>query len=164
MTASDTEALVIRPKPTADEATPNANGVAAHNLIRLAGLTGEERWRAAADRLLDALAPAAASQPFMHCTLLNAIDYRLRGADIVIVGGTAAAPLARTALALPWLDRSVLRITSPEGLPASHPHHPKLAAAPPPAAFVCVHETCSRPLQDADALAAILAELRARGA
>ncbi len=80
LTAADAEGLVIRPAATADEATPNHNAVAAQNLIRLAVLAGDDAWRDKADRLIAAIAPAAAENLYMHMALLNAIDLRLRAA------------------------------------------------------------------------------------
>src|SRR5207302_7971012 len=55
LTADDAEGLVIRPNATTDEATPNPNGVAAQNLVRLAVHSGQDAWRAQADRLFDGL-------------------------------------------------------------------------------------------------------------
>src|SRR5947208_11739766 len=39
LTADDAEGLVVRPSATSDDATPNPNGIAAQNLIRLAVYT-----------------------------------------------------------------------------------------------------------------------------
>ena len=53
LTAADAEGLVVRPAATTDDATPNHNGVAAQNLIRLALLAGDDavaRTRRPADR------------------------------------------------------------------------------------------------------------------
>ena len=86
LTAADAEGLVIRPAATADEATPNHNAVAAQNLIRLAVLAGDDAWREKADRLIAAIAPQAAENLYMHMALLNAIDLRLRAAEIVVTG------------------------------------------------------------------------------
>ena len=86
LTAADAEGLVIRPASTADEATPNHNAVAAQNLVRLAVLAGDDRWRDKADRLIAAIAPAAAENLYMHMALLNAVDFRLRAAQIVVTG------------------------------------------------------------------------------
>ena len=63
LTAADAEGLVIRPAATTDEATPNHNAVAAQNLIRLALVTGDDRWREKADRLIAAIAPAGGREP-----------------------------------------------------------------------------------------------------
>ena len=86
LTAADAEGLVIRPASTADEATPNHNAVAAQNLIRLAVLAGDDQWREKADRLIAAIAPQAVENLYMHMALLNAVDLRLRAAEIVVTG------------------------------------------------------------------------------
>ena len=89
LTAADAEGLVIRPAATTDEATPNHNAVAAQNLIRLAVLAGDDRWLEKADRLIAAIAPQAAENLYMHMALLNAVDLRLRAAQIVVDRGGA---------------------------------------------------------------------------
>src|ERR1700741_458818 len=66
LTADDAEGLVVRPASTMDEATPNPNGVAAQNLVRLAALAGDGQWRTAADRLFDSILPVAAESVFGH--------------------------------------------------------------------------------------------------
>jgi hypothetical protein len=149
LTAADAEGLVVRPAATSDEATPNHNAVAAANLIRLALLAGDDAWRERADRLIAAIAPQAVENLFMHMALLNAIDLRLRGAEIVVTGaGAGADTLLAAARALPPLDRIVLHAPSAAALRAGHPARQKLAAATAPAAFICVGETCSLPVSD----------------
>jgi uncharacterized protein YyaL (SSP411 family) len=153
LTAADAEGLVIRPASTADEATPNHNAVAAQNLIRLAVLAGDDRWREQADRLIAAIAPQAVENLYMHMALLNAVDLRMRAAEIVVTGeGNEAQALLAAARARPPLDRIVLHAGSVEALPPQHPARAKIAAAAEPAAFVCVGETCSLPVTDPDGL------------
>ena len=53
-TAHDHEALIQRPKPFADDATPSGNGIAARALLRLGHLTAEPRYLDAAARTLRA--------------------------------------------------------------------------------------------------------------
>ena len=159
LTADDAEGLVLRPHSTADDATPNANAVAAQNLIRLAVLAGDEAWRAKADRLIEGILSASAQNLFGHAALLNALDLRLRGAEIVATGRDAER-FAQAALKLPFLARIVLRAASPADLPAAHPAQAKLAAAPEGAAFVCVGETCSLPVTDPQGIAVALAAMR----
>jgi uncharacterized protein YyaL (SSP411 family) len=161
LTATDAEGLVIRPAATTDEATPNHNAVAAQNLIRLAVLAGDHSWRDKADRLIAAIAPLIAENLYMHVAMLNAIDLRLRGAEIVVTGeGAAADALLAAARALPPLNRAVLHASSTAALPASHPAREKLAAAREPQAFVCIGETCSLPVTDAAALGAAIETMR----
>jgi uncharacterized protein len=161
LTADDAEGLVVRPNASSDEATPNPNAVAAHNLIRLAVQSGDDQWRARADRLFDGLLPLAAENSFMHLALLNAVDLRLRAAEIVVAGvGMRADEFTAAALKLPFLDRVVLRAPSKSALPPSHPAQAKLAAAPEAAAFVCVGETCSLPVTDPGQLAGTAKAMR----
>jgi uncharacterized protein YyaL (SSP411 family) len=150
LTAADAEGLVIRPAATTDEATPNHNAVAAANLIRLALLAGDDGWRQKADRLIASIAPQTVENLYMHMALLNAIDLRLRAAEIVVTGeGAGAEALLAAARALPPLDRIVLHARSADALPPSHPARAQIQATKgEPQAFVCVGETCSLPAAD----------------
>ena len=158
LSADDAGDLVVRPHSTADDATPNPNAVAAGNLVRLAVLTGDEHWRAKADRLIDGIVSAQARNLFSHVALLNALDLRLRAAEIVVTG--SAAPLVEAALKIPFLDRIVLRAPSAGALPASHPAQEKIEAAQGPAAFVCVGERCSLPVMAANDIANTVRAMR----
>ena len=129
------------------------------NLVRLAVLTGETAWRAQADRLIEGILAANGRNLFGHVALLNALDLRLRGAEIVATGPQAER-FAQAALKLPFLDRIVLRAAAPADLPADHPAQEKLAAAPASAAFVCVGETCSLPVAEPGEIAAAVAAMR----
>ena len=161
LTAADAEGLVIRPASTADEATPNHNAVAAQNLIRLAVLAGDDRWREQADRLIAAIAPQAVENLYMHMALLNAVDLRLRAAEIVVTGeGARAQALLAAARARPPLDRIVLHAGSVHALPPQHPARAKVAAAGEAAAFVCVGETCSLPVTDPTGLISAINSVR----
>jgi uncharacterized protein len=161
LTAADAEGLVIRPAATTDEATPNHNAVAAQNLIRLALLAGDDAWRDKADRLIAAIAPSAVENLYMHMALLNAVDLRLRGAEIVVTGqGARAQALLDAARARAPLDRIVLHAPAAEQLPATHPARDKIKAAGEPAAFICVGDTCSLPVTDPAGLIETIAAAR----
>jgi len=157
--ADDASDLLLRPHSTTDDATPNPNAVAAGNLVRLSVLAGDDKWREKADRLIENVLSAAERNLFGHVALLNALDLRLRAAQIVATGGDAER-FAQAALQLPFLDRIVLRAASPADLPPSHPAQAKLAAAPAGAAFVCVGETCSLPVPRPEDIASALAAMR----
>jgi hypothetical protein len=161
LTAADAEGLVVRTASTADEATPNHNAIAAQNLIRLAVLAGDDQWREKADRLIGAIAPEAVENLYMHMALLNAVDLRLRAAEIVVTGqGGRTAELLAAARKMPALDRIVLYVRSPDGLPPQHPARAKAAAAKEPSAFVCIGETCSLPVSDPAGLVNAVAAVR----
>ena len=157
--ADDADDLLLRPHSTSDDATPNPNAVAAGNLVRLAVLAGDDKWRAQADRLIEGILSSAERNLFGHVALLNALDLRLRAAQIVVTGKDAGR-LAQAALQLPFLDRIVLRAASPADLPAAHPAQDKLETVSESAAFICVGETCSLPVTEPDQIAAAVAAMR----
>jgi uncharacterized protein len=156
LTADDAGDLLLRPHSTADDATPNANAVAAGNLVRLAVLTGDSAWRAKADRLIEGILSAAGRNLFGHTAMLNALDLRLRAAEIVVT----SEPLAQAALKLPFLDRVVLRAHSAADLPATHPAQDKLKAVQGAAAFICVGERCSLPVTGINEIAEAVKAMR----
>ncbi len=157
LTADDAGDLLLRPHATADDATPNANSVAAANLVRLAAFTGDAQWRDKADRLIEGILARAGHNLFGHVALLNALDLRLRAAEIVVTGDER---LAQAALKLPFLDRIVLRARSSADLPAGHPAQDKLRAASGAAAFICVGERCSLPVGEPAQIAQTVLAMR----
>jgi uncharacterized protein YyaL (SSP411 family) len=83
----DAEALIARPKDLMDNATPGANGLAAVGLLRLAALTGDDRYR---DRGLDIarlLGPLAVQHPTAFGHVLAAVDLAVRGTTEIVVAG-----------------------------------------------------------------------------
>jgi uncharacterized protein YyaL (SSP411 family) len=162
LTADDAEGLVIRPDATTDDATPNPNGVAAQNLLRLAVFDRAAQWRKRADHLFDGLLPLAAQNMFAHTSLLSALDTRLHAAEIVVTGaGERAAELLLAALKLPFIERFVLRAPNAAALPEHHPARQKLAAAPAGTAFICMAERCSLPVSEPEKIVEAVAAMRA---
>lgn len=137
MTVAGSTDLPLRPTPSNDDAVPNANALAAEAMIRLFGITGEPRWRDAADTLLDALASPAQANPYAHAATLNAFDLRLRRADLV-VDAPADDPLMREALSVPYTNRTLAGRNS----------------GATPQATVCVDGRCSLPIAHPEQLRA----------
>src|SRR5262249_41385383 len=128
-----------RPRPTHDDAVPNANGLYAEALVRRALMTGHPDHASRADALLETLTAAARAAPLGHTSVLNALDLNLRGAAIVVSDPTGA--MAKAALAVPYPNRTV---GSTEGLAPTHPA--RTAAPPREAAIVCAGQRCSLPI------------------
>ncbi len=153
LTADDAEGLIVRPHATVDDAVPNHTGLIAQNLIRLAVLTGDDRFRDKADALLDAILPRAADNLFGHLSLLNALDMRLTASEIVVVGqGAEADALLAVARALPHANRIVLQVRDGADLAGDHPARAKLASVSGAAAYVCRGQSCSLPISEPGAL------------
>jgi uncharacterized protein YyaL (SSP411 family) len=167
LTAADAEGLVVRPSATTDDATPNANALAAKNLVRLSVLTGNHAWREQADRLIEGILARAGDNLFGHLALLNALDLRLRAAEIIVTGHDERADaLLAAARNIPFLDRIVMRAS--DALQAQRPvqddardaTREKIKASAESAAFVCLGETCSLPVTQPKAIAETIAAMR----
>jgi uncharacterized protein YyaL (SSP411 family) len=158
LTAADVTELIVRPHATTDDAIPNHNGLIAENLVRLAAFTGSDKWHARVQNLFDHLLPVAAGNMFGHLSLLNALDLKLSGAEIVVTGtDQRTAELTAAALRLPFAVRIVIRAAHESRLPSTHPAHAMMAAAGErSAAFVCRGQSCQPPVDTAEALAAAL--------
>lgn len=86
-TSSDHEKLITRTKDWYDNATPGGNSVAAHVLLRLALLTGEDGHRSKAERILNLLKPAMMRSPNAFGHLLCALDLYLASPyEVAIIG------------------------------------------------------------------------------
>jgi uncharacterized protein len=167
LTAADAEGLVVRPSATTDDATPNANALAAKNLVRLSVLTGNHAWREQADRLLEGILARAGDNLFGHLALLNSLDLRLRAAEIIVTGHDERADaLLAAARKIPFLDRIAMRAS--DSLQAQHSAgdhdrdaiREKIKASAESAAFVCLGETCSLPVTQPKAIAETIAAMR----
>jgi uncharacterized protein YyaL (SSP411 family) len=90
-TGTDHEALITRTKDWYDNAIPGGNSVAAHVLLRLSLLTGEQDYRQKAEVILKLLAPAMLRSPNAFGHLLCALDLSLSpAAEIAIIGSPDA--------------------------------------------------------------------------
>jgi uncharacterized protein len=147
LTADDAEDLILRPDSTIDEATPNPNGVAAQNLVRLAILTGDADWRRKADALFAGLLPTAAQSISLHASLANAFDLHLRAIEVVAVG-PQADQFASVAFELPFLERVVARAQRPQDLPPGHSGRSLSLSDGETVALVCAGQKCSLPIID----------------
>ena len=87
LTAHDAEELICRPKEAYDGAIPSGNSVAAMVLETLAQLTGEAKWREAADRQMRYMAGQAKKYPSGFCFALTAMSKALTPSRELIVCG-----------------------------------------------------------------------------
>ena len=86
-TSSDHEQLIYRPKDFYDNATPSGNSAAVQGLLRLAHLTGDEKWAHMCGRVLASMGEMMAAHPSAFSNLLCGLDFYLaRSAEISICG------------------------------------------------------------------------------
>jgi uncharacterized protein YyaL (SSP411 family) len=162
-TGNDAESLIARPRDVFDNATPSANSLAAAALLRLAALTGEERWEAAGVGVIRAVGRLMGEHPTAFAELLGALDRHLAPPVEVAVVGDPADP-ATAALASVVRRRFLPSAVSVGAAPGTGAEHTPLLADRPlvdgrPTAYVCERFACRRPVTDPADLAAQLDEL-----
>ena len=146
-TGVDGEALVVRQKDLFDNASPSANSLTALALLRLAGLTGEQRYRHHAEQILALVGGLAAEHPTAFAHALSAIDVHRAGlTEIAVVG---PRPDLVCTVAARYLPNAVLTWGQPfasplwEGRAEGH-------------AYVCRDFVCLAPVTEPEALDAQL--------
>jgi hypothetical protein len=159
-TADDGERLVVRPKGVQDNAVPSGSAMAATVLLRLTALTGEPRYRAAADRAIAAMIPLLAAHPTAFAQWLAALELAHAGmTEIAIVGDPddeATRRLVRTA-GRGYTPFRVLAVAASPATSAVPLMRDRFALSGRPTAFVCRHFACRQPVHEPEALAALLA-------
>jgi uncharacterized protein YyaL (SSP411 family) len=91
-TSDDHETLLVRPKSLDDNAVPSGNAMATTILLKLAALTGDQRYADAAERALKTVQRALTGAPIGFAQWLSALDFALsQPKEIAIVGDTATA-------------------------------------------------------------------------
>jgi uncharacterized protein YyaL (SSP411 family) len=160
-TASGHAHLVARRKDLEDSPIPSGNSAAALGLLRLARLTGEQRYEQAGRGVLKLNGPVALRFPSGFGHLLQALAFDRRAVrEIAIVGDEAdgAGRLAR-AVRTRFLPFTVLAGGPPEASDSAA-GVPLLAGRGlingRAAAYVCEHFTCQAPVDDPDRLVALL--------
>lgn len=75
LTGNDRDYLVLREKPSFDEALPSGNSRQLMNLLRLARLTGQERYGKRAGKTVQFFSGNLSSEPEAFSEMLLAVDY-----------------------------------------------------------------------------------------
>ncbi len=161
LSADSHDGLIVRPKESYDGATPSSNSVAASNLLRLAALTGDERYEKRADAVFEAFGELLERAAPAFPRLLCALDFRASAPREVVLAGETGRPdfeaLRAAVFASPGLNRVVAHVDSaaavPELAPLTRARSTRDGRA---AAYVCERFACQAPVTDPEALAALI--------
>jgi uncharacterized protein YyaL (SSP411 family) len=158
-TADDHEALVTRPKDPQDNATPSGGSMATRVLLRLAALTGEPRYGAAAERALASVSSFLGRYPTGFANWLSCAELAVGGIVELAIAGDPADPATRALL------EAARRGGRADLVVAVHAD-PDASAIPllagrtmrdgRPTAYVCRDFACRLPVTDPAALTAEL--------
>ncbi len=158
-TADDAERLVVRPRDLQDNAVPSGGAVAATVLLRLTALTGEPRYRAAAERAIAMTGPLLARHPTAFAQWLSALELAHAGiTEVAIIGEPGdprTAELVRTA-SRGYVPFRVVAVTAAPAASAVPLLRLRFALHGRPTAFVCRDFSCRQPVHEPEALDALL--------
>ena len=159
-TADDAEALVVRPKDVQDNATPSGNAMATTALLRLAALSGEGRYRTAAERALATVGPLLLRYPTGFAQWLCALELAHAGVSEVALVGSPEDRALRDLVRV--VDRDyrpfvVLAATDDPARTAVPLLRDRFALGGRATAFVCRDFACRQPVHEPEALDALLA-------
>jgi hypothetical protein len=148
-TSHDHETLIQRSKTGHDDATPSGSGIAIQALLRLALLTGDEKYHAAAERCLKLFFPTMRQAASYHSSLCTALAELLEPPSLLVLRGadTASWQAALRARYLP----GVMTITLPENATCLPQMLDKPASAQT-TAWLCRDMRCLPPITDLDEL------------
>jgi uncharacterized protein YyaL (SSP411 family) len=147
--------------PVQDSPTPAGNAVAVLVLDRFATITGETRYRDAAEKALRACAPGNAAHGLFSASLFLALDLHLNTPLHVVVVGPRRDPLVdalhRTALTT-YRPCSVVHVHDPAVPSGRLPQfvEPSADGKRTPQAYVCSATACAPPAASPEALRATM--------
>jgi uncharacterized protein YyaL (SSP411 family) len=154
-TSHDHEALIHRPKPGFDNATPSGSGVAAFALNRLGHLTGEARYLRAAERTIRASWPGLERHPAGFASLLAGLAETLEPPRVAVLRGSREALVPWQRVLAPEYRPDVMVLAVPEDADSL----PQTLAKPIGKgvnAFVCQGVTCLEPVSELDLMRRLL--------
>ncbi len=160
---SDADTTGLRLRIGADDQLPSGNAVIAEVLARLYYLTGVDRYRARAARIVVAFRDAPLSEPRFFGGLLRAADTLNGAIQVVVVGDrkdAAAMSLVHEVWRASLPGRALEVIENGAALPLGHPAFGKTRIDGAATAYVCIGTFCSLPVQSPDALRKAMHDLR----
>ena len=156
-TSNDHEELVVRTKDFTDNATPSGNSAAADVLLRIAMLTGDDRYERFAVATLRLAANQIARYPQGFGRALSTLGSHLYNAGELAIVGPAGNELAEVALATYLPTTTVALSSDPDNDAAEVPLFEGRGNSDKPLAFLCKNFVCSRPVTSSVELREMLA-------
>ncbi len=152
-TANNHEELLIRSKDFYDNATPSGNSAAADVLLKLAKLTGEEKYERFAVTLLRLVAPQIRRFPNAFGRVLSALEFHLNPTKEIVIIGEKNNELEREVWKMFLPDKVVVLAaenqTDDDLIPLLKN---RKAIDSQPTGYVCENFVCQKPVVSADEL------------
>ncbi len=161
-TPDDHEALIVRPKARADNASPSGNAMAVRLLLEMAAYTGENGYREPAEEAIASMGALMAAHPNAFGHWLGALVQLVSSPVEVAIAGRPDDERTRALLSTlnsAYRPHILTALIDPE---SAHQETtiPLLEGRVPidgkPAAYVCTHFRCREPMTDPASLEELL--------
>ncbi len=149
-TANDHEKLIVRSKDFFDNATPSGNSVAADVLIKLAKLTGEERYERFASTVMRLAAAQIKRHPQGFGRMLATMEFSLAPVKEIALVGPRSRELERAIWSTYRPFKLIAMGDERDAEPALLKERTAIDGAT--TAYVCENFVCKRPVTDAAGL------------
>jgi len=156
--------IPVRSKIMYDGAYPSGNAVMMYDLLRLAHITGDEKYAEEAGKIERAVAEELKGAPAAHAMFLTALDLRVSQVFEIVLTGPSGAEGTRSMISalrnvfLP--GKTVLFLSDEEpfaGIRAVSDFMRTFPLEPGPArAYICSGQTCGEPVADSDKMLRML--------
>jgi uncharacterized protein len=154
-TSNDHEELIVRNKDYFDNATPSGNSVGADVLLRLARITGDERYERFAVTILRLAASKIRQYPQGFGRSLAAIEFHLGEKKEIVIAGPRNGEMEREVLSR-YLPNAIVLLSDGRdhgGIPVLEGRGPVGGKT---TAYVCSNYVCERPVTSFDDLITLL--------
>ncbi len=156
-TSNDHEELVVRNKDFYDNATPSGNSVAADVLLRLAKLTGEDKYERFAVTVLRLAASQIKRHPQGFGRALSALEFHLGQTKEIVVVGEKGNELERVILQRYLPDAVIVLSSDAEADAVTVPLLKDRGMVDgKPAVYVCEDFVCQRPVTEVGELGSLV--------
>ncbi len=155
-TAADGEALLVRPRTIDDNPVAAGQSGAAAAFLRLAAISGDERWRGYAMEIIAPLAQAIPRAPLAFGSLAAAAELGLGPVREIAIAGERNAADTGALVDTVWQRFDPLRVLAwgaADGVPLLDNRPLRGGAA---TAYVCHNFVCEAPVTDVAALTRLL--------
>ncbi|MBV8527531.1 MAG: thioredoxin domain-containing protein [Candidatus Dormibacteraeota bacterium] len=155
-TASDGEALLVRPRTIDDNPVSAGQSGAAEAFLRIAAISGDERWRGHAMEIIAPLAQAIPRAPLAFGSLAAAAEFALGPIREIAIAGERTAADTGALVDTVWHRFDPLRVLAwgeSDGVPLLEDRPRRGGAA---TAYVCHRFVCEAPVTEVAALTQLL--------
>ncbi|MCY7377542.1 MAG: thioredoxin domain-containing protein [Pyrinomonadaceae bacterium] len=151
-TANNHEQLLLRSKDFYDNATPSGNSAAADALLKLAKITGEEKYERFAVTVLRLIAPQIRRFPNAFGRVLSSLEFHLNPVKEIVILGKQGNELEKEVWKNYLPNKIVVAAENTENAELIPLLQERKMIDGKPTAYVCENFVCQKPITDKDEL------------